>query len=77
MILVISFAVVVPVMQLRQVIDSWFKVDCFSKVKPLFNVVLGFIFLFICKRINVIRNGGSMSKHTLVVGSNRMIFLFA
>ena len=77
LILVVSLAIVVPVMQLRQVIDSWLKVDCFSKLKLLFNAVPGFIILFICKRIIVIRNGGSMSKHGLVLCLNRMIFLLS
>ena len=67
----------VPQIQLRQVIESWLKVDCFSKLKPLFNAVPGFIILFICKRINVIRNCGSMSKHALVLCANRMIFLLS
>ena len=64
-------------MQLRQIIDSWLKVDCFSKLKPLFNEDTGFIILFICKRINVIKNGSSMCKHALVLCVNRMIFLLS
>ena len=77
LILVVSLAIVVPVIQLPQVIDSWLKVDCFSKLKPLFNAVPGVIILFICKRISVIRNGGSVSEHALVLCVNRMMFLLS
>ena len=58
-------------MQLRQVIDSCWKDDYYSKLKPLFKAVHAFIIWLICKRRNVIRNCNSTFKHILIIGVNR------
>lgn len=60
---------------LRQVIDSWWNATCCSKLKSLLKAIDSFIIWSIWKRKNVIRNGGSTSKHALILGVNRMIHL--
>ncbi|KAK4714142.1 hypothetical protein R3W88_020049 [Solanum pinnatisectum] len=62
-----------PLIQLRQVIDSWWNATCCSKLKPFLKAVPAFIIWSIWKRRNVIRNGGFMSKHALILNVNRMI----
>ena len=77
MILGISLAIVGTLMQLRQVIDSCWKANCYSKLKPLFKDVHAFIIWLIYKRRNVIRNCNSMSKDTLNLRVNREILFLS
>lgn len=56
----------ITVIQINQVLEDWWKVDCTHKQKPMFRAVPAFIIWVIWKRRNVIKHGGKMSKQDMI-----------
>ncbi|KAK4737032.1 hypothetical protein R3W88_000729 [Solanum pinnatisectum] len=65
-----------PMVQFRQVINLWWEVDCGGKRKPLIHVVPIFTIWQIWKRRNIVRNGVTMSTHTMFMEINNYLYLF-
>ncbi|KAK6789639.1 hypothetical protein RDI58_013439 [Solanum bulbocastanum] len=66
-----------PFVQLRQTIYKWWEGECVPKLRPLYKVVPAFIIWQLWKRRNVIRHGGKMSQHSMIMEVNRNLFLVA
>ncbi|XP_049414633.1 uncharacterized protein LOC125877356 [Solanum stenotomum] len=66
-----------PMVQLRQVIRLWWEAECGSKLKPMLHVVPIFIIWQLWKRRNIVKHGGCMSTHNMIMEINNNLYLFA
>lgn len=66
-----------PFILLSQTIFKWWKEDCVAKLKTLCRSIPCFIVWQLWKRRNMIKNGGRMSRITMVLEINRNVHCMA
>jgi len=65
-----------PFVQLKQVIEVWWKAECAVKLKSLFKVTPAFIIWHIWKRRNLIKHGSNMTIRAMILGITRQLIWF-